>query len=84
MLTFKYLDSTRFLFCFHPHTASQLIHESARAAYLVRPHFAATALDRLATRPFPIGIERRWLAYQAVRAVAAAHAAGVCHGAWQQ
>ncbi len=64
-----------------PLSFRQLVHESPRAAYLARAHFAATALDRLATRPFPRGVERRWLAYQAIRAVAAAHAAGVCHGA---
>ncbi len=60
--------------------AYQHVCETARAGYLIRQHFAANLYDRFSTHPFLAGIEKRWIAYQLIRAVAQMHAIGVCHG----
>ena len=50
------------------------------AAYLARRHFSASLADRLQRRPFLVGVERLWLIYQLLDALAHAHARGVVHG----
>ena len=54
--------------------------ESAHAAYLVRQYFHANLLERLSSPPFLCLVEKQWLAFQLLQAVAQCHGAGVCHG----
>ena len=48
--------------------------------YLLRQHCFATLADRLATRPFLTKVEKKWIAYQILRALQSIHDSGVCHG----
>jgi serine/threonine protein kinase len=59
---------------------AQWVHESDRAGYIVRQAFYLSLYDRITTRPFLSTLEKRWLAYQLLAAVAECHARGVCHG----
>ncbi|BDA42626.1 probable phosphoinositide 3-kinase regulatory subunit 4 [Coccomyxa sp. Obi] len=54
--------------------------ESDRAAYLIRPYIFADLYHRLSTRPFLSSIEKRWIAFQLLHALAQVHERGVCHG----
>ncbi|KAM9723786.1 LOW QUALITY PROTEIN: phosphoinositide 3-kinase regulatory subunit 4 [Menidia menidia] len=53
---------------------------SERAAILSRQYVRDNLYDRISTRPFLNGVEKRWLAFQLLAAVAQAHGAGVRHG----
>ena len=46
----------------------------------MRQHLFANLYDRLSTRPFLTGLEKRWVAYQLLHALTQCHEAGVCHG----
>jgi serine/threonine protein kinase len=50
------------------------------AGYLVRQYVSANLLDRISTRPFLTHIEKRWVAYQLLKALEQSHSKGVCHG----
>ncbi|KAK9909837.1 hypothetical protein WJX75_008190 [Coccomyxa subellipsoidea] len=54
--------------------------ESDRAAYLIRPYIFADLYHRLSTRPFLSSIEKRWIAFQLLHALAQVHERGICHG----
>ena len=54
--------------------------ETDRGAYLLRQHVHHNLYERLSQRPFLHMIERRWIAYQLLQALAQSHACGVCHG----
>ncbi|KAK9806003.1 hypothetical protein WJX73_003643 [Symbiochloris irregularis] len=58
----------------------QKIAQGDRAAFLVRQHVFANLHTRLSTRPFLSEVEKLWVAFQLLHAVAQSHAAGVCHG----
>lgn len=70
-----------FLFVFLPHQVKASQHRGAGTpAYLLRQHLLGTLSDRLSTRPFLTGIEKRWLVYLLLRAAEQCHSKGVCHG----
>mmetsp|Transcript_4856 Transcript_4856/g.17598 ORF Transcript_4856/g.17598 Transcript_4856/m.17598 type:complete len:1806 (+) Transcript_4856:266-5683(+) len=54
--------------------------ETDKAVYLIRQYFFSSLSQRLYTRPFLSDIEKKWLAFQLIAAVAQAHELGVCHG----
>ncbi|KAG1658241.1 hypothetical protein FOA52_008501 [Chlamydomonas sp. UWO 241] len=54
--------------------------ETQAAGYMIRPHLHANLYDRLSTRPFLSGLEKRWITYQLLQALAQCQEAGVCHG----
>lgn len=54
--------------------------ETENAGYLIRPWVANSLYDRISTRPFLTSIEKRWLSFQVLSAMASAHARGVPHG----
>ncbi|KAI9313626.1 hypothetical protein BX666DRAFT_1978506 [Dichotomocladium elegans] len=58
----------------------QRILETDKAAYLVRQYFYSSLYDRVSTRPFLTLIEKKWIAYQVLRAVASTHAKKIYHG----
>lgn len=49
-------------------------------AFLVRQYFGANLYDRICSRPFLTQIEKKWLAFQLLRALEQSHAKGICHG----
>ncbi|XP_056142008.1 phosphoinositide 3-kinase regulatory subunit 4 isoform X2 [Lampris incognitus] len=51
-----------------------------KAAILFRQYVRDNLYDRISTRPFLNGVEKRWLAFQILNAVDQAHRAGVRHG----
>uniref|UniRef100_A0A667YNG2 non-specific serine/threonine protein kinase n=1 Tax=Myripristis murdjan TaxID=586833 RepID=A0A667YNG2_9TELE len=51
-----------------------------KAAILFRQYVRDNLYDRISTRPFLNGVEKRWLAFQILNAVDQAHKAGVRHG----
>ncbi|OBZ87474.1 putative serine/threonine-protein kinase VPS15 [Choanephora cucurbitarum] len=58
----------------------QRVMEDDRATYLVRQYLYSSLYDRISTRPFLTMIEKKWVAYQLLRAVADSHARHVYHG----
>ncbi|KAJ8663211.1 hypothetical protein O0I10_001388 [Lichtheimia ornata] len=58
----------------------QRILETDKAAYLVRQYFCSSLYDRISTRPFLTLIEKKWIAYQILKAVASTHAKKIYHG----
>ncbi|EFN54741.1 hypothetical protein CHLNCDRAFT_134632 [Chlorella variabilis] len=58
----------------------QRVYESERAAFLVRQYLHANLAQRITTRPFLTLIEKRWIAYQLLLALAQCHERSVCHG----
>ena len=53
---------------------------TARSAILCRPFFKFTLYDRLSTRPFLTTIEKRWIAFQLLKAFAQLRIAMIRHG----
>ncbi|TMW55206.1 hypothetical protein Poli38472_013097 [Pythium oligandrum] len=49
-------------------------------AFLVRQYFASNLYDRICSRPFLTTIEKKWIAFQILRALEQCHAKGICHG----
>ncbi|KNC97679.1 VPS15 protein kinase [Spizellomyces punctatus DAOM BR117] len=58
----------------------QRIIETDRAAYMIRQHLYSNLYDRISTRPFLASIEKKWIAYQILTGLAAAHAQHIYHG----
>lgn len=54
--------------------------ETERAGYLVRQYIKHNLYDRISTRPFLEPVEKRWIAYQLLRAVQSCHEHGIKHG----
>ncbi|KAJ9053456.1 Serine/threonine-protein kinase [Entomophthora muscae] len=54
--------------------------ETDRAVYVVRQYFHASLYDRISTRPFLILVEKKFITFQLLRALADCHARKVCHG----
>eukprot|EP01083_Nonionella_stella_P163767 540094_1 len=54
--------------------------ESERCAFLIRQFFSSHLYDRFHTHPFPTTIEKKWLSFQLLNALAQSHKAGVTHG----
>ncbi|RHY31205.1 hypothetical protein DYB32_003677 [Aphanomyces invadans] len=50
------------------------------AAFLVRQSFVANLYDRIYTRPFLTDIEKKWIAFQLLKALEQCHAKGIYHG----
>lgn len=48
--------------------------------FLTRPYIFSNLFDRYHTRPFLSTVEKKWLAYQLLRAIEQLHACGLCHG----
>ncbi|KAJ1950895.1 Serine/threonine-protein kinase [Linderina macrospora] len=51
-----------------------------RAVYMLRQYLHNNLYDRVSTRPFLSGTEKRWIAHQILVALREAHARGVVHG----
>ncbi len=49
-------------------------------AFMVRQYFSSNLYDRLSTRPFLTLIEKRWMAFQLLKALQQVHGRGECHG----
>ncbi|VEU23630.1 DEKNAAC105066 [Brettanomyces naardenensis] len=56
------------------------IMDSQRACYFIRPFVRYNLYDRLSIRPFLEGIEKKWIVYQIILAVARFHSKGITHG----
>ncbi|KAF3915158.1 hypothetical protein ABW20_dc0104089 [Dactylellina cionopaga] len=56
------------------------VHETDRAAYLIRQHLYSSLYDRISTRPFLEDIEKRWITYQLLCGLRDCHAKGLHHG----
>ena len=54
--------------------------ETDRAAYLVRQCLYSSLQDRISSHPFLTHVEKRWIVFQMLRALADLHEVGVCHG----
>ena len=54
--------------------------ETERAVYLMRQYAHSTLYDRVSMRPFLSDIEKRWVTYQLLHALADCHERGVTHG----
>ncbi|KAF0698480.1 Aste57867_10903 [Aphanomyces stellatus] len=52
----------------------------ANAAFLVRQYFVANLYDRIYTRPFLTDIEKKWIAFQLLKALEQSHSRGIYHG----
>eukprot|EP00937_MAST-01D_sp_MAST-1D-sp2_P004798 g4798.t1 len=52
----------------------------SNTAFLVRQYLYTSLDDRMSMRPFLGQIEKRWLAYQLLKALQQLHDAGFCHG----
>lgn len=52
----------------------------SNVAFLIRQFFLSSLSDRFNTRPFLTPIEKKWLAFQLLKALEQAHSSGVCHG----
>lgn len=51
--------------------------ETERAGYLIRQYGASNLYDRISTRPFLSGVEKKWVAFQLLMGLAAARERGV-------
>jgi phosphoinositide-3-kinase regulatory subunit 4 len=60
----------------------QRLHETERAGFLIRQHFASNLYDRFSTQPFLSALEKQWVAYQLLRSVAQMHEIGIVHGSF--
>lgn len=69
----------RGIYCSHLWPA-QYFQVTPTAGYMMRQHVFANLYDRLSTRPFLTAIEKRWLTYQLLVALAQCQERGVCHG----
>uniref|UniRef100_A0A914VQF4 non-specific serine/threonine protein kinase n=1 Tax=Plectus sambesii TaxID=2011161 RepID=A0A914VQF4_9BILA len=58
----------------------QKIVMSEKSAILGRQYEKDTLYDRLSTRPFLADVEKRWIAYQLLKAMEQCHQRDVCHG----
>lgn len=58
----------------------QKVVETDKAGLLVRQFIKDNLYDRISTRPFLNSIEKRWIAFQLLHALAEAHKRGICHG----
>ena len=52
----------------------------ALGCYLIRQRLCHSLYDRLSTRPFLLGMERKFIIFQMFVAVQTAHDQGICHG----
>ena len=65
----------------HPNVLPyRVYHESAAAAFAVRQHIMHNLVDRTHSVPLLSSVDRRWIAFQLVKAVEQCHANGVYHG----
>jgi phosphoinositide-3-kinase regulatory subunit 4 len=53
--------------------------ETDKFGYLIRQFMHSSLYDRMSTRPFLDPMERRWITFQVMKGLAAAHALGVCY-----
>lgn len=51
-----------------------------KAVFLIRQYVKSNSYDRLSTRPFLTLLEKKWIAYQLLRALSFCHSRGICHG----
>lgn len=49
-------------------------------AFMVRQYFASNLYDRICSRPFLTAVEKKWIAFQILRALDQAHSKDICHG----
>jgi phosphoinositide-3-kinase regulatory subunit 4 len=56
------------------------IYQTDKAVYALRQFMSSCLYDRISTRPFLSHVEKKWIAYQLLRAVSSAHEREVCHG----
>ncbi|EEC06819.1 phosphoinositide 3-kinase regulatory subunit, putative [Ixodes scapularis] len=58
----------------------QKVVETDKAGMVIRQFVKDNLYDRISTRPFLNSIEKRWIAFQLLHALAACHLHGICHG----
>ncbi|ODV86285.1 hypothetical protein CANARDRAFT_197073 [[Candida] arabinofermentans NRRL YB-2248] len=58
----------------------QLIVDSSRAGYLVRPYIRYSLYERISIRPFLEDIEKKWIVYQLLSALSKLHSKNIYHG----
>ncbi|XP_077510845.1 vacuolar protein sorting 15 isoform X2 [Amblyomma americanum] len=58
----------------------QKVVETDKAGIIIRQFVKDNLYDRISTRPFLNSVEKRWIAFQLLHALAAAHSRGICHG----
>ncbi|KAJ3366527.1 Serine/threonine-protein kinase [Allomyces javanicus] len=56
------------------------VFETDKAVYVCRPYFNSNLYDRISTRPFLDILERKWIAFQLLSALAQIHRLKVVHG----
>ncbi|CDW52648.1 Phosphoinositide 3-kinase regulatory subunit 4 [Trichuris trichiura] len=54
--------------------------QSSKASFLIRQYISYSLYDRLSTRPFLTDVEKRWIAYQLLKALEQCHDNDICHG----
>lgn len=54
--------------------------ETERAGYIIRQYVASNLYDRISTRPFLSPIEKKWIAFQVLSALADARSRKISHG----
>jgi phosphoinositide-3-kinase regulatory subunit 4 len=57
-----------------------IIAEAPQNIFLQRQYFMHNLYDRISTRPFYVNIERVWIAYQLLKALAYSDSLSICHG----
>lgn len=51
-----------------------------KAGFIMREYVKYSLYDRISTRPFLSGLEKKWITFQVLYALHQAHKFGVCHG----
>lgn len=65
----------------HPNVLSYCrLGENSRVAYVMRQYTSSNLHDRQSTRPFLAPMEKRWIAYQMLKALSQCHQSGLVHG----
>ncbi|KAJ1558920.1 Serine/threonine-protein kinase [Nowakowskiella sp. JEL0078] len=60
--------------------AYQRVKETERAGYLIRQYMFSSLYDRISTRPFLNLAEKKWIAFQLISGLSAAHKRQIYHG----
>lgn len=58
----------------------QKVYQSEDAVHIVRQYMWSSLAERITTRPFLNGGDKRWIGYQIVLGVCEIHGNGICHG----
>ena len=58
----------------------QKVYQSEDAVHIVRQYMWSSLAERITTRPFLNGGDKRWIGYQILLGVSEIHGSGICHG----